>query len=603
MQGVEDNSYEEYLSYRKNLEAREKEIIKTAQVESDEMCRDTTSKFYKKEKELEEEKIKEEKEKIIKSVVEALVNKNTKLATEHLKIGFKNLNPCYAIRSDSDSEIYIYKDGIYVPEGKTHIKQFCEEIIGFKVSSQIINEVILKIEISSYIDADDFYNAEPKDEVILQNCIFNLKTKETKRYTPRKIFFNKLPFYFDPKAKPSKSIEFISEILENPEDIILVQELFGYLLLKDYQIEKAFMMWGKGRNGKGQLLELIKTFVGVDNCSAVSLQRLTDESSFNIVELHKKLVNIGGDISDTSLQETGLFKSLTGNDLISCDRKFKNHLKFRNYAKLIFSCNKLPKSKDNSRGFWDRWILLKFPFRFEYAQIIDKLPDEEKKLCKIRKNNVINDITTQKELSGLFNWALEGLQRIINTQHFTFTKATQDVQKRWIKEADSFAAFCDEHVLYEYDGQTGKDDLRQAYNEFCKENQVEITTDRHIKYYLETEMRAVIKRTKASGVETQDYWFWKNIILVNIPHFPHFPQQFELLGKNDFFARVENPKESEESEEKSNDLVRLLAVFGNKPANSIDLCILEKKFTTGILQQAKELGFIIEIKKNVFQKV
>ena len=125
-------------------------------------------------------------------------------------------------------------------------------------------------------------------------------------------------------VRPNPRLGMVKEGIElcRKEDIDLIQELFGYILHKDYSIEKAIMLYGKGRNGKGQFLELIKNFVGKDNLSAVSLQRLADENSFNIHELHTKLVNVGGDISDSYLSETGMFKSLTGNDIIRSSRVF-----------------------------------------------------------------------------------------------------------------------------------------------------------------------------------------------------------------------------------------------------------------------------------------
>jgi phage/plasmid-associated DNA primase len=42
-------------------------------------------------------------------------------------------------------------------------------------------------------------------------------------------------------------------------DLEVFYELVGYCLWKDYQIEKAVMMVGGGRNGKGKTIEMIKS--------------------------------------------------------------------------------------------------------------------------------------------------------------------------------------------------------------------------------------------------------------------------------------------------------------------------------------------------------
>src|SRR5208283_2759033 len=92
------------------------------------------------------------------------------------------------------------------------------------------------------------------------------------------------------------------------------------------------------------------------------------------------------------------FKMLTGGDSIGTEKKFKDEYSFVNYAKLIFSANKPPKVTDeDSYAFWRRWILIEFPNQFG-----DDKKDPE----------ILNKLTAEAELSGLLNWALEGLARL-----------------------------------------------------------------------------------------------------------------------------------------------------------------------------------------------
>ena len=55
-----------------------------------------------------------------------------------------------------------------------------------------------------------------------------------------------------------------------------------------------------------------------------------------------------------------MFKMLTGNDTVSGEHKFKDRFDFRSYAKLIFSCNKIPETKDKSIAYFRRWIIINF---------------------------------------------------------------------------------------------------------------------------------------------------------------------------------------------------------------------------------------------------
>jgi len=602
--------YKEYKEHQKSKDQQEKEITEFSQIEKDEypLNLDENNKFTKLEKKQIEEAKKEQKTELKDKVLTFLAKKEDKTATEHLAKAFQNLYYPKTIRDDSTEEIYIYDDqrGIYIPKGKTYIKEFVRDIVGFEISTQKINEVILKIVTDTYIN-EDFFLIQNKDEIVLKNGIYDLKKKILKRFTPRKIFFNNIPIKYKPGIKPEKTINFISEIVENPDDVDLIQELLGYCLYNDYQIEKAFMFNGSGRNGKGQLLELIKNFIGVDNTTGLPLQRLTDENGFNIQELQNKLVNLGGDISDTYLQDTGIFKSLTGNDLVSVKRKFLNDVKFRNKAKLIFSCNNLPSSKDNSRGFWDRWILINFPYRFEHQEVIDTLNEEEKENVKLRENSIVEKITTEKELSGVLNWALEGLNRLLKQGHFTLTKSTKDVRERWIRTADSFAAFCEDKIEEDYGAMIKKSDLKRAYHNYCKFNKIQAVSDVKIKNYLTKELGAYSSRCQIFN-EGQIY-IWQGI---KFSQGSQSSQGFSTLGifnKNEYSSKsiatsttLTKKDKSEEDilqglspESSINDIVRVF-----KEKNTFLEENLKKYFSDGILQKAKEFGFIFENKRGVY---
>ena len=54
---------------------------------------------------------------------------------------------------------------------------------------------------------------------------------------------------------------------------------------------------------------------------------------------------------DRSLKETGIFKQITGNDLVEAEHKYKGPFSFRSFAKLIFSCNVLPPSPEDTVAF------------------------------------------------------------------------------------------------------------------------------------------------------------------------------------------------------------------------------------------------------------
>jgi putative DNA primase/helicase len=277
-----------------------------------------------------------------------------------------------------------------------------------------------------------------------------------------KIFLSKIPTIYNPEQKCPKIEQFLSEVLSCPEDKEVFYELAGFGLFKDYFMEKAFMFVGNGRNGKGKSIELLKRLVGADNCTSAPLVALTANSPF-VCTLWKKYFNLAGDISSKDLKETGMFKQLTGRDLIIANRKYLNTIQFANYAKLVFSCNELPRVYDYSDGFWERWVLMEFPYKFVDQVVYDSGKEEERKMWKIRDLNVIDKISTPEEMSGFLNLALERLKRLLKNKRFSYSMGTEEVKNRWIRNSDSFMAFCMERIKEDYEGLISKKTLREEY--------------------------------------------------------------------------------------------------------------------------------------------
>ena len=98
--------------------------------------------------------------------------------------------------------------------------------------------------------------------------------------------------------------------------------------------------------------------------------------------LFQKMVNVDADVSaDVIFNNTGIIKKLTGNDLHAGEFKYKKPFAFRNYAKLIFSCNKIPDTEDYTDAFFRRILIINFTQQFfgekDDPDLIDKLCTED----------------------------------------------------------------------------------------------------------------------------------------------------------------------------------------------------------------------------------
>jgi len=389
-------------------------------------------------------------------------NKNWDKASEILVNYIKKNYYIFTTKNDQKTEMWIYKNGIYVPEGKSEIKEILRRILREWFSAFIYNLVMSKLEPDTFIEEEVFFKSENISEIAVKNGILNIFTRQLSNFSPKKIFFNKLNAEYKENATCPKIEKFLKEVLSNEEDIKVFYEILGFCLLKEYKFEKAFMFVGEGRNGKDKTLELIRRLFGLNNCASVSLSRL-EKDPFSIFECFGKMVNLASEISNKDLKDTSKFKEMTGRSLVAGQRKFLSTINFENYAKFIFACNELPMVYDTNLAFWDRWILLEFPYIFVNSK-------------ELNENN--------PRIKLLLNKGLEGLSRLLKNKEFSSTKGSKEIKELWIRKANSFLAFCMDCLEEDPEGYVTKKQVRKSFNNYRKKHKLKGVSDRSIKVTL-----------------------------------------------------------------------------------------------------------------------
>jgi len=400
------------------------------------------------------------------------------------------------IRDDKHDEVYIYKEGIYHPDAKTYIKEIIIKVLKERYNKKDANKIIDKIMAKTYIDSETFFKQQNKNPYLIcvKNGILNLKTREVLNFSPDFYFFNKLDIEYDESADCPYFKEFLKEITSTEDDRLVVQEMFGFSLIKDYFLEKAFIFFGShGRNGKSKLLEILKIFLGSENTSGLSLEDI-EEDQFAANSLRNKLVNIGSDISNKSLSSTTIFKRLTGRDELEVNRKNQSRIKFTNYAKLIFTANELPSIHTTSDAFWQRWVFINFPYRFLPKKDYEILEKEEKKTAFLQKPNIVKKIITPQEMKGILNFSLGGLDRILRKKDFSNKETSKDIKLIWLRNSNSVAAFIMDEIEEDYERQITKEDFKRNYLAYCRHKKIKPVSDKVIRSTLGNEIGATETR-------------------------------------------------------------------------------------------------------------
>ncbi len=352
-------------------------------------------------------------------------------------------------------ELTLYRRGVYVLGGEQKLKGYLERTVQ-DCSTRKVNDILDSVKRRTYVDREEF----DKYPTILnlKNCLYDLENDRALEHDPKHYSFVQLPAIYKEGVDCPKIKKFLSEVLYE-EDIPLIQEFFGFILWKEYPSAKALMFVGEGSNGKSTLLNLIKALVGIGNTSARGLQEL-ETNRFAKADLYAKLTNLYADLPDVALKSGGTFKMLTGGDQITAEKKFQHSFNFINCAKLLFSTNKIPEVNDDTDSFFRRWFLITFPNTFD---------------GKTANKKLIKELTTEDEISGLLNWALEGLRRLRkNDWNFSNSKSTDEVRLEYIRKSSPIKAFLLDCTLAESEGWAPKQRLFDAFCEYCRQEKLPI---------------------------------------------------------------------------------------------------------------------------------
>jgi len=335
------------------------------------------------------------------------------------------------------------------------------------------------------------------DYLTLQDGLYKLDEGILIPHTSDIFTVNLLPYDYDTSAQCPRFLQFLDEIfLQDKGKIDFVQEAVGYIFHKSLPTPALFFLLGDGSNGKSVFINTISNLIGKDNTSNISLQCLSKE--YYIVDLFQKMVNISGETPNKKLINTGILKAVTSADWVTGRNPYGKILKFRPYAKHFLAMNEAPVIEDTSHGMWRRIWVIDFPKVFSDNEME---PDLEQKLSL--------------ELSGIFNWALEGYRRLKeNGFRFTVPQSILLAKQRYRKEIDSARSFIDENLVRSEDQNDVlklSDLYETKYGPFCKERGMDCVSKRNFKKVLTSLGYKVDNSTRHSN---QVYVF--NVKLNNI---------------------------------------------------------------------------------------
>lgn len=284
-----------------------------------------------------------------------------------------------------------------------------------------------------FIAAANLPKPEQPDDTIninLKNGTFEVTPKgnQLKPFNRNDFMTYQLPFEYDPEAKAPLFLAYLNKVLPETALQNILAEYLGYVFIRrsTLKLEKTLLLYGTGANGKSVFYEIVRSLLGEQNTSEFSLQSLTNENGYFRAMIANKLVNYASEINGKLV--ASIFKQLVSGEPVEARLPYGRPFTLTQYAKLIFNCNELPKDVEQTEAYFRRFIII--PFEVTIPE-----PEQDKQLAqKIIKN----------ELSGVFNWVLQGLERLLRQKNFTESEIVKRAREQYEKESDSVKLYIEE---------------------------------------------------------------------------------------------------------------------------------------------------------------
>ena len=287
------------------------------------------------------------------------------------------------------------------------------------------------------------------------NGVLDLDTRDVHPHTPALFNTVSVPFDYDPDVGPPTAwLEFLGSVWpDDTASVALLQEYVGYVLSGRTDMQKMLLLIGPTRSGKGTIARMLADLVGRGHVAGPTLASLG--TNFGLSPLLGKPLAIVSDArlgsapADTVVER---LLSITGEDMLTVDRKFKEPWSGKLSTRFVILSNELPKFRDASGAIANRLVILQMTKSF--------LGREDRGL----------DARLREELPGILAWAMQGLDRLVRNGRFTVPSSSLDATNLMMDLASPVSAFVRERCRRGPSKDVSRDELYDAWKTWAEDN-------------------------------------------------------------------------------------------------------------------------------------
>lgn len=362
----------------------------------------------------------------------------------------------YSVATDDliRSQVYQFLEGCL-----HYVKDMVEAV---KPNTSLVNEVLAALKATQLIEVEDcpawlVPSGIPASDVIpCRNGFLRISTRRVETATPELFITACLEFdAVEQPAAPTEWLAFLDRIWETDnQSKECLSEAFGYMLTDATDQQKAFMLVGPKRSGKGTILRILELLVGRHNKVSPSFNSLGTQ--FGLQPLIGKRIAM---ISDARLShradQAAISENIlriTGEDTVSVDRKFREPWNGKLPTKFVVATNELPSFSDASAALASRFLIFRFWRSFfgtEDFTLTDRLT---------------------AELPGILMWALDGLERLRKRGRLVQPVSGYELAEELEEMTSPIMQFIDDCCVIAPAYSVPVPELFQKWREWCTEN-------------------------------------------------------------------------------------------------------------------------------------
>ncbi len=354
---------------------------------------------------------------------------------------------------DDVDEILVYQDGAYLANAEPILKA---EIRSLYVGTPIyeVKEVLDLIKSATYVKREIFSD---KKYLNIKNCLIDLHTLESFQHTPYYLSRKQLKINYNPYAQCPRFLKFLTEVLDDGDDIKSLIQMMASTLIPYIKTEKAYVLLGDHDNGKSTIIKVLKMMFG-HLMGAVSLQDIVS-NQFAAAQLDDRMVNGFADLPRFTVKDMGKFKALISQDDMMVHHKFGKMFTTVFEIKMFFSANNLPEIQDDNDATYKRFWALNFGASIPLQQ------QDQNLLEKFRS-----------ELDGIFLILVRNAHQLLrNKLKFTHPQSIKRTKELWIEKADSVITWIEQSMKFG-DMFITRDRAYADYKKFCLKFKHQIVT-------------------------------------------------------------------------------------------------------------------------------